>query len=100
MYPNFKTKPFNHQLQALGGRWANKDFAYFMEMGTGKSKVLIDNIAMLYDAGEINAAVIIAPKGVYRNWERLEITAHLPEQYVPGSMSIHNHLFVDWLQKI
>jgi len=79
MYPNFKTKPFNHQLQALGCSWDKRNFAYFMEMGTGKSKVLIDNIAMLYDQGKINAAVIIAPKGVYRNWERLEIPAHLPE---------------------
>ena len=79
MYPNFKTKPFVHQLQALGCSWDKTNFAYFMEMGTGKSKVLIDNIAMLYDTGKINAAVIIAPKGVYRNWERLEIPAHLPE---------------------
>ena len=79
MYPNFKTKPFNHQLQALGCSWDKTNFAYFMEMGTGKSKVLIDNIAMLYDQGKINAAVVIAPKGVYRNWERLEIPAHLPE---------------------
>ena len=79
MYPNFKTKPFVHQLQALGCSWDKTDFAYFMEMGTGKSKVLIDNIAMLYDQGKINAAVVIAPKGVYRNWERLEIPAHLPE---------------------
>lgn len=79
MYPNFKTKPFDHQLQALGCSWDKKEFAYFMEMGTGKSKVLIDNIAMLYDSKKINAAVVIAPKGVYRNWERLEIPAHLPD---------------------
>ena len=38
-----------------------------MEMGTGKSKVLIDNIAMLYD-GKINGALIVAPKGVYKTW--------------------------------
>ena len=41
---------------------------YFMEMGTGKSKVLVDNIAMLYDRGAIRGAVIVAPKGVYNNW--------------------------------
>jgi hypothetical protein len=52
MYPNFKTQPFNHQLQALGCSWDKTNFAYFMEMGTGKSKVLIDNIAMLYDQGQ------------------------------------------------
>tara|TARA_R100001594_G_scaffold112628_1_gene147476 strand:- start:698 stop:2047 length:1350 start_codon:yes stop_codon:yes gene_type:complete len=50
-----------------------------MEMGTGKSKVLIDNIAMLYDKGKINGALIIAPKGVYHNWERQELPIHMPE---------------------
>jgi SNF2 family DNA or RNA helicase len=54
----------------------------FMEMGTGKSKVLVDNIAMLYDKGKINAALVIAPKGVYRNWERQEIPVHMPEHVV------------------
>ena len=34
MYPNFKTKPFNHQLQALGCSWDKTNYAYFMEMGT------------------------------------------------------------------
>ena len=46
-------------------------------MGTGKSKVLIDNIAMLYDIGKINGALIIAPKGVYKNWQDSEIPTHL-----------------------
>ena len=59
--------------------WDKKVFAYFMEMGTGKSKVLIDNIAMLYDKGHINGALIIAPKGVYRTWYDEQIPDHLPE---------------------
>jgi hypothetical protein len=37
-----------------------------MEMGTGKSKVLLDNAAMLYDKGLINGLLLIAPKGVYK----------------------------------
>tara|TARA_B100001250_G_scaffold332603_1_gene298047 strand:- start:807 stop:2153 length:1347 start_codon:yes stop_codon:yes gene_type:complete len=48
-----------------------------MEMGTGKSKVLVDNMAILYDKGKINGALIIAPKGVYRNWYSQEIPNHL-----------------------
>ena len=47
-----------------------------MEMGTGKTKVLIDNMAMLYDKGKINGALIIAPKGVYKNWIDSEIPIH------------------------
>ena len=57
--------------------WNREVFAYFMEMGTGKSKVLLDNIAMLYDRGKINGALIIAPKGVYKNWFDSEIPIHL-----------------------
>ena len=73
----FKTKPYAHQLSALEKSWNKKEYAYFMEMGTGKSKVLVDNMAMLYDKGKINGALIIAPKGVYRNWYSQEIPNHL-----------------------
>ena len=73
----FKTTPYRHQIDALKKSWDKKNYAYFMEMGTGKSKVLLDNIAMLYDQGKINSALIIAPKGVYRNWKNQEIPAHL-----------------------
>ena len=74
----FKTKPFQHQLIALERCAYKKDFALFMEMGTGKSKVLIDNISMLYDNGKIDGALIIAPKGVYKNWFAEEIPTHMP----------------------
>ena len=73
----FKTKPYAHQLSALEKSWDKEEYAYFMEMGTGKSKVLVDNMAMLYDTGKINGALIIAPKGVYRNWFSGEIPNHL-----------------------
>ena len=75
----FKTKPYAHQLKALEISWDKKCFAYFMEMGTGKSKVLIDNSAILYDHGKINGVLIVAPKGVYKNWYSSEIPTHLPD---------------------
>ena len=75
----FKTKPYEHQLDALKDSWNKEVFAYFMEMGTGKSKVLLDNAAILYDKGEINALLLIAPKGVYKNWYDSEIPTHLPD---------------------
>jgi len=74
----FKTKPYAHQITALEKSWQKDEYGYFMEMGTGKSKVLVDNVAMLYDKGKINSALIIAPKGVYRNWLSQEIPEHLP----------------------
>jgi len=79
----FKTKPYAHQTIALEKSWNKKVFAYFMEMGTGKTKVAIDNIAMLYDNGKINGALIIAPKGVYKNWYSQEFPAHLADHIQP-----------------
>jgi len=75
----FKTKPYDHQIKALEKSWAQKTYALFMEMGTGKSKVLVDNIAMLYDRGAIRGALIVAPKGVYKNWDQIEFPTHMPE---------------------
>ena len=75
----FKTKPYAHQLDALEASWDKENFAYFMEMGTGKSKVLLDNAAILYDKGLINGLLLIAPKGVYKNWYDSEIPTHLPD---------------------
>ena len=54
MNNKFKTKPYKHQLTALEKSWNRESYAYFMEMGTGKTKVLIDNMSMLYDKGKIN----------------------------------------------
>ena len=79
MHYKYKSKPFAHQKKALEMSWDKEAFAYFMEMGTGKSKVLIDNIAMLYNAGKIDGALIVAPKGVYKNWFDSEIPAHMPD---------------------
>ena len=75
----FKTPPYKHQLTALEKSWNRETFAYFMEMGTGKTKVLIDNMAMLYDKGKIDGALIVAPKGVIGTWYNQEIPTHLPD---------------------
>ena len=79
----FKTKPYKHQLTALEKSVDEKEYGYFMEMGTGKSKVLVDNMAILYDKGKINGALIIAPKGVYNNWYSQEIPTHLASHIKP-----------------
>ena len=76
----FRTEPFEHQQKALDDSWSADYYALFMEMGTGKSKVAIDTIGMLYQARKISAALIVAPKGVYDNWVQGEIPAHLPDE--------------------
>tara|TARA_Y100001972_G_scaffold57977_1_gene71208 strand:+ start:2350 stop:3756 length:1407 start_codon:yes stop_codon:yes gene_type:complete len=73
----YKTKPFEHQRQSLIEGAFPFNFAYFMEMGTGKTKVAIDNAAYLFQKEEIEFVFVIAPNSVYRNWKK-EIDFHCP----------------------
>ena len=77
---SFQTTPYAHQKEVLEASWNETVWAYFLEMGTGKSKICIDNAAILFERGEIDTLIVIAPKGVYRNWARIEVPAHLPER--------------------
>lgn len=87
----FKVKPFGHQLKALELSCDYAEYALFMEMGTGKSKVLIDTIAYLYGQGQIDGALIVAPKGVYRTWYNMD------KKYVKtGQLVDHMPDYVKW----
>jgi SNF2 family DNA or RNA helicase len=77
---DYKTIPYDHQRKVLEESWGAEYYALFMEMGTGKTKVAIDNMAVLFEAGKITAALVVAPKGVYDNWAKSEIQTHLPDR--------------------
>ena len=74
----FETEPYDHQRLVFNESWRRPFHAWFLEMGTGKTKVALDNAAALFEAGEIDSVLIIAPKGVYDNWTFREIPTHLP----------------------
>jgi len=74
----YKTEPFDHQDIVFKLSRDREDFALLMEMGTGKTKVIIDTAAWLYARGKIEAVMVIAPNGVHSNWEG-EIDIHLPD---------------------
>ena len=77
-YP-YKTRPYTHQSRSLRMSEGRVEYAFFMDMGTGKSKVIIDDIARIFDSCKIDSALIVAPKGVYMNWVLNEIPTHLPD---------------------
>ena len=74
-------------MTALKKSWNKENFAYFMEMGTGKTKVLIDNLAMLYDKGKVDGALIIAPKGVINT---LDLPVPISIKYAKYGLSHDN----------
>jgi SNF2 family DNA or RNA helicase len=53
-----------------------------MEMGTGKSKVILDEFARLEYEGFVDQLLIIAPAGAYGNWCRVD-------DFDPGEMQKH-----------
>lgn len=79
----YKTKPFDHQFKAFDMSRDMRDYGLLMEMGTGKSKVFIDTAVYLYTTGQIDAVLLLAPKGVYRNWQDNELPRHFPTEHVP-----------------
>lgn len=71
-----KTTPFDHQRRAAREADGREGFAYLMEMGTGKTKVMIDEAGRQFEAGRITALLVIAPKGVCGTWIE-ELRTHL-----------------------
>jgi len=74
----FNTQPYKHQVEAINTAWLRPGFAYFLEQGTGKSKIIIDEIVNLIELGEINCAIILAPNNVHVNW-KYEFEKHWPD---------------------
>lgn len=74
------TTPMSHQLEALSRSIERREFAYFMEQGTGKSKVILDKTVAIFRAGYADGLLVVAPNGVHRNWIVEEAPKHLPLQ--------------------
>ena len=75
-----KTIPYAHQQRALSVSYRKRAFALFMDPGLGKTKVIIDTAALLYEAGHIRALLILAPNDVDEQWVEEQLPAHLPDR--------------------
>jgi len=76
----FKTTPYSHQMDALNETYGLNQFALYMEMGTGKSKVIIDTACAYFMGRTINAVVILCPVSIRTNWVT-EFKIHAPIDY-------------------
>lgn len=76
----FYTKPFDHQKTALALCLQRPNFALFMEMGTGKTKVILDLLGYHMPKTRVCArpTLIVAPVSVIFNWKR-EAAIHQPD---------------------
>lgn len=81
--------PFTHQTEAFEISKNRKAFALFMEMGTAKTKIIIDTAQYLYNEREIDGLLVTAPKGGYMNWIDNELPRHLPKS-IPTRIGWYN----------
>lgn len=73
---DFKTIPYEHQLDELEVSMESEARALLWTMRTGKTKVMIDTACHLYREGKIDAVLIFAPNGVHENWLVRELPIH------------------------
>lgn len=79
MNSKFKTQPYKHQLHCLNKYGRMPYFALIPEQGTGKTWIIINNVADLWSSGDCDALLVFAPNGVHSNWTRLELPKHMPD---------------------
>lgn len=73
----FKTKPYDHQKEIMALCVDRGRFAVLAEMGTGKTKALIDALSLLLMRNAISGGIILCPKAVIYSWQR-EFDLHSP----------------------
>ena len=78
-YP-FKTQPRAYQLKALSYSWKKESFAYYMDMGTGKTKTSIDLFSAYHMEGDVDRLLVVTKFSTRMNWER-EFAIHCPVPY-------------------
>ena len=79
-----KTTAMKHQRDALKAMNGSQAFALLMEMGTGKTKVILDEFQDDVEAGRIDDLLVLAPAGSYRNWFKSpggELDVHLDPKF-------------------
>ena len=74
----YKTKPYNHQAECLSKFGGREYYALLAEMGTGKTWIIINDVAELWRKCECNSMLVFAPNGVHLNWIK-ELEKHMPD---------------------
>ena len=75
----FKTKPWNHQLLALKFLMQRKQAALYTDMGTGKSKVMID---LIVNRGYKFVLIVCTNKGCEVWQKQFRLHSHIDPQNV------------------
>ena len=80
-----RTEPYAFQAAAhramLHARKGSPGFALWCEPGTGKTKMALDFMGQLWSADQLDIVLVLAPKGVHRQWVEDQIPLHVHEPH-------------------
>jgi SNF2 family DNA or RNA helicase len=82
----FKTEPRPYQFKALQSAYGKPGFAYYMDMGTGKTKTSLDLFSAYFLDQKVDRLLVVTKFSTRKNWER-EVAIHCP---VPTEVMILN----------
>lgn len=69
-----------HQVRALVDSDGEVGWGYLMEMGTGKSRTVIEDMVRAWQAGTIDRVVLFAFKNSYQDWEKKHLAEWMPDE--------------------
>ena len=67
---------YKHQEQVLERSKDRPEYAFYMEPGTGKSRVTIKTAEYWYNEYSMDLMIIVGPKSMIPTWSRIEIPKH------------------------
>jgi SNF2 family DNA or RNA helicase len=71
---DYKTEPMAHQREGAERFHQEEYGALFWEMGSGKTKTILDVVGN----GPCDGIMVLAPNGLHLNWDAIEVEKHLP----------------------
>jgi SNF2 family DNA or RNA helicase len=77
----------DHQIEGLNISCYRHAFALFLEMGLGKTALSIANFCILWLEKKIEGVLVLAPKGVHKQWIAEEIPKHI-DPSIPLNMTL------------
>ena len=84
-----KQAPWAHQKRIFLESRDKPVWAFFMEQGTGKSKVMIDTACWNYSIGRVDALLLVCDKGIVRTWLEEHLPDNLPDS-IPWSVHAYD----------
>jgi len=79
MENKFKITPYKHQIECLNKFGRREFFCLAAEQGTGKTFIIINDIADLASTHDVDTVIVFAPNGVHTNWIINEIPKFMPD---------------------